>query len=462
MLLGIDIGSSGCKGVLFDENGAVLCRERTDYTTADPFFDAFCTVVSRVAKQYPVRAIGLSSHGETIIPVGADGCAVYPALMNSDNRASKQSAALVERLGRERIYGITGQPAHPMYSLPKIMWLRDNKPDVFAKTVKFCGVPEYIMGRLGLEPICDYTIASRFMALDIRRHAWSDEILSAAGINRSLLCETGQAGGVSSIIPHDIASALGLPDGVILAPAGHDQPCGAFGAGLTDQGSVVSAGSYECLTAVGKEPCSAAALKYSFNTYCHICPDAYVTLAFFPAGMCVQYFTELLGSTEITPAGPTGLLVTPHVVGACNPDWNPDARGSVYGFHPGVGRELFLCAVYEGIACELKLNLDALESILPLSDTIRVHGGGAEKDWVLQLRADITGRSFQRLESAEAGCRGAALLAGVSVGVYKDYTEAADTVKCQDGQYSPNPAAAKQYLPQIERYLKFRESGMNL
>jgi len=462
MLLGIDMGSSGCKGVLFGENGAVLCRERAEYATNDPFFDAFCTVVSRIAAKHPVRAIGLSSHGETVIPVGADGRAVYPALLNSDNRASKQSAALVERLGRERIYAITGLPAHPMYSLPKIMWLRDNGPDAFVKTAKFCGVPEYIMGRLGMEPVSDYTIASRFMALDIRRHTWSDEILSAAGINRSLLCETGQAGQVSGVIPHGAASTLGLRDGVILAPAGHDQPCGAFGAGLTDRGAALSAGSYECLTAVGREPCSEAALKYSFNTYCHVCPGAYVTLAFFPAGMCVQYFTELLGRAEIEPAGPTGLLVTPHVVGACNPDWNPDARGGVYGFHPGVSRELLTRAVYEGIACELKLNLDALENVLPLVGTIRVHGGGVEKDWTLQLRADITGRSFQRLESAEAGCRGAALLAGVSQGVYKDYAEAAGTVKCQKGLYTPNPVTGQQYLPQIARYLKFRESGMKL
>ncbi|MCL2342305.1 MAG: FGGY family carbohydrate kinase, partial [Firmicutes bacterium] len=451
-----------CKGVLFGEDGAVLCRERAEYTTADPFFDAFCAVVSRIAKQYPIRAIGLSSHGETVIPVGADCHAVYPALMNSDNRAVAQSASLVERLGRERIYQITGLPAHPMYSLPKIMWLRDNEPGAFAKTAKFCGVPEYIMGRLGLEPVSDYTIASRFMALDIRRHAWSDEILSAAGIDRSLLCETRQAGQVGGIIPHSAAAALGLHDGVTLTPAGHDQPCGSFGAGLTTAGAVLSAGSYECLTVVGKEPCPEAALRYSFNTYCHVCPGTYVTLAFFPAGMCVQYFTELLGGGEIKPTGPTGLLVTPHVVGACNPDWNPDVQGSVYGFRPGVSWELLMCGVYEGIACELKLNMDALERILPLPGTIRVHGGGVEKDWTLQLRADITGRSFQRLESAEAGCRGAALLAGVSLGIYKDYSEAAGTVKCQESRYVPNPAVTEQYLPQIGRYQKFRESGMNL
>jgi len=110
-----------------------------------------------------------------------------------------------------------------MYSLPKILWLRDNRPEVFGKTIKFCGVPEYIQARLGLEPITDYTIASRFMAFDINRHEWSDVLLDAAELDPRLLCETGQAGQCGGVIPRAMAAELNLDDGTILAPAGHDQ-----------------------------------------------------------------------------------------------------------------------------------------------------------------------------------------------------------------------------------------------
>ena len=485
MLLGIDLGSSGCKGVLFDEKGTVLCKHRVDYTPQaigadgcemDPevFYNAFRDVVSSVASKHRIRAIGLSSHGETIIPVKSTGLAAGPALMNTDNRSAPQSVQLTMLLGRERIYRITGQPAHPMYSLPKIMWLRENRRDIFSDTAKFCGVSEYIQVRLGMIPMTEFTIASRFLAFDIHRRTWSDEILSAAGLDSNMLYETGQAGQVGGVIPHSAAIELGLEDDVCLTLAGHDQPCGAFGAGLTSEGAVLSAGSYECLAVVDRAPANAdIALDYSFNTYCHVCPETYVTLAFFPSGMCVSFFVRLLTGREQNDefydevmscistgsagsAVPTGLLATPHVIGACNPDWNPYAKGTIYGFHPGVSRTELMKAIYEGVACELRLNIEALERVCSWSDAIRVHGGGVSHDASLQLRADITGRSFRRLEGSEAGCHGAALLAGVHQGVYSSYEQAADTVKYRDELCVPDLPTAERYKSQIEKYNAFR------
>ena len=133
------------------------------------------------------------------------------------------------------------------------------------------------------------------MAFDIQKRTWSQEILSAAEIKQSYFCPTVPAGTSAGVIPAEIAKGLGLSEGVSVVMAGHDQPCGAFGAGLVRQGSALSAGSYECLCSVGDKPAAGEkALSYSFNTYCHVCDGSYLTLAFFPGALCVNWFLELL------------------------------------------------------------------------------------------------------------------------------------------------------------------------
>ena len=489
MLLGIDFGSSGCKGVLFSPEGTILAKASQEYSVEtigadgcemDPqvFFDAFCTVVKEIAEQGEIRAIGISSHGETVIPIGRDRQAAGPALMNSDNRGLCCAQRLENTLTRKRIYEICGLPAHPMYSLPKICWFRKNRPEQFSKTDRFCTVPGYLLSRLGLEPLTDDTLASRFMAFDIQKRTWSQEILSAAEIKQSYFCPTVPAGTSAGVIPAEIAKGLGLSEGVSVVMAGHDQPCGAFGAGLVRQGSALSAGSYECLCSVGDKPAAGEkALSYSFNTYCHVCDGSYLTLAFFPGALCVNWFLKLLypeaergGLDEVfsnifnsmKENGPSGLLVTPHLIGACNPGWNPLARGGIYGLHPGIAAPDMMKGVFEGIACELRLNLDALRDVGTEIPRILIHGGNARQNASVQLRADITGCEFQRLEDRETGCRGAAMLAGLGIGLFADYQNAAENMQTKREKFLPQTESMEKYEKQFQRYRDFYYRTENL
>jgi xylulokinase len=491
VLLGIDFGSSGCKGVLFDAHGRVLAAARHEYAPvcvgsdgcemdAEVFFEGFVSVVRKISAKGTIAAIGVSSHGETVIPIRGDGLPAGPALMNSDSRGLRQVRRLEEGLRREMIYRQTGMPPHPMYSLPKIMWLRDERPDIYKSAAKFCTVPGFIASRLGLAPLVDYTLASRFMAFDIHRLQWSAMLLEAAGIAPTRFCEPVPAGASQGKIPQAFAKELGLGEGVEFILAGHDQPCGAFGAGVSHDESALSAGSYECLGVIGSAPVTDdRALACGFNSYCHVVDGAYITLAFFPGAICVNWFAGMLYGREHSNdnadtlfariyedmqrhSGPTGLLITPHLIGACNPGWNPLARCGVYGLHPGLDRGGIVKGVFEGIACELKLNLDSLRELGIEVNDIRIHGGNAGSVSGVQLRADITGRRFIRVHDKEAGCRGAAMLAGYGAGFFSSKREAAESMGAEGSQFHPNGNEYEAYLRQYERYRQFYGATINL
>jgi xylulokinase len=195
-LLAIDIGSSQCKAVVFTTAGVVIARSvlaysadfpRPDFAEMDPekFWHAVCSTsreVTRDVAKDPVQALCLSSHGETFIPVNANGAAAGPAILNIDNRAATEAQWCESTIGARRIFEITGLIAHPMYPIPKILWLREHWPELYLKTARFLSVTDFIHVKLGLPPYIGYSLASRFLAFDVNKNQWSDEILNGTGL----------------------------------------------------------------------------------------------------------------------------------------------------------------------------------------------------------------------------------------------------------------------------------------
>ena len=459
-LLGIDVGSSSCKGVVFDEEGRPLVSASKAYETTSPapgrmemdagrFWDAVAGVIRELARQTPadpIAALSVSCHGETLVPLGPDGAACGPAMLNSDHRAGAQANRLSKALGTEAIHRITGSPPHAMFPLCKVLWLKENEPDAFDRVRRFVSVGAYILSRMGLEPLTDHSLASRMMAFDIRLRQWSDSLLKAAGISPDQLDLIRPAGEPAGALPANAARDLGLPKGTVVVMGGHDQPCGALGAGIVDPGEVSdSAGTFECLVAASQSPADArAAFVHSLNSYCHVVPHRYVTLAFFPGGIASQWFLdqfcgedcvqaakegrslhELLAErVKSAGADPTGIIFTPHLIGSFNPRWNANARGAIAGLGIGSTRHHLYKAVFEGLACELSLNIHALEEAVGPIGQIRIFGGNARSLFTVQLRADITGHDMVLLDTSEAVCRGAAMLAGIGIGLYRDAKDA--------------------------------------
>lgn len=441
------------------------------------FREMVFSVIRKLCKQvrdHPVEAFAISSHGETTIPVDKQGNATHPAIMNSDNRAGEEAGWWERTFGREEIYKITGVPLHEMFSLNKILWIRKNLPEVYAKTDRFLSVGDYILTQLGLPPYTDFSLASRTMAFDISKQRWSEKILGHCGIPAEKLGIPMASGTIAGRLSKEIALDLGLQEGTAVALGGHDQPCGALGAGAVHPGDVTdSAGTYECMTAVSDMAMNTPkAFDYSLNSYCHVVPDKYVTLAFFPAGMVPSWFTaqfcyedkimaqkvgkdlfELLDEkiSEYCP-GPTGLNIVPHFVGSCTPYWDSRARGTMAGLTPGITRFHIYKAIYEGIACELAINVGALEEVVGEFERMIISGGNSRSPFTVRLRADITGKTFHLLRSKEAVCLGAAILAGISTGVFRDAQDAVARIVQTEKTISPDFNTRSDYKKQYERY----------
>jgi xylulokinase len=487
-LLALDIGSSSCKAVAFTSAGKILAQHSCSYTPYFPqpchaemdpscFWNAFCDCARHVGENLasPVQALSLSSHGETFMPVNQAGEAIGPAILNQDNRATHETDWIEKRLGHKRIFEITGLVAHPMYPLPKLLWLREHQPDLFSSAARFVSVIGYILGRLGAPPYEDYSLASRYLAFDVRQHRWSEELLEAADLDANRLPVAVPAGTVAGKLNGSAASQLGLPSGTPLVLGGHDQPCGALGVGVIKEGQAAdSIGTYECVLVASDKPVlSGAALESALNSYCHVVPDKFVTIAYFPSGIMVKWFHDLLyghdnaASTESdhyayleanAPEDLTGLYITPHLFGTCSPDFNPKARGMIYGLSAGTGRAEIYKGVLEGLACELSLVTKLLTDAAGDFQDMHVSGGGTRSALGLKLRAALTGKRLHVMQSPEAVCLGGAILAGVAVGEYKNVEEAVRAMVREATVIEPNAQLAGAYAEQLKRYQFMRTS----
>jgi xylulokinase len=493
-LLAIDIGSSRCKAVVFAVTGEILTQHACAYTPEFPapshaelnperFWQAVCHCSQAVSKNLsdPVRALCLSSHGETFVPVNGRNEAIAPAILNQDSRATEETVWLERTLGRKQLFEITGLVAHPMYPVPKVLWLRQHRPDIFARSVRFLSVIGYVFSRLGLPAYIDYSLASRYLAFDIRQRRWSEEILAATEINGESLPIPVPAGTIAGKLDGAAGSQLGLSSGTIVVLGGHDQPCGALGVGAMGTGRVAdSMGTYECLLAASDQPSlTDAALAASLNSYCHVVPDKFVTLAYFPSGIMIKWLHDLLYSNGIlaqgedpshaeslhyatleleAPAGPTGLCITPNLIGTCNPDFNPQARGIIWGLSPNTTRSQIYKGILEGLACELSQMTDILATAVGEFREVYVTGGGSRSALGLRLRAALSGRRLHVMECPEAVCLGGAILAGVASGEYGSLREAVELVVRDVAVLSPDHAIAAAYAQQANKYRHLRSA----
>src|SRR5579872_3177413 len=300
-ILAVDVGSSRCKAVLFSATGTILAQAFRQYSPqfsqpgfaeGDPriFWDELSATIrsaAREAQNDSAQALCIASHGETFVPVDRNHEPVGPAILNMDGRAAAEAEWLERKLGRRRIFEITGLIAHTMYPAAKILWLKRNAPELYSRAARFSGVTDFLLTRLGLPPYIDYSLASRFLAFDVRRAGWSDEILAAVGMTSEQLPIPVPAGTVAGKLSAEAAAQLGLDAGTAVVVGGHDQPCGALGLGVIETGRVAdSMGTYECLLASSGQPTlSEAAFSAALNCYFHVVPGQFVTLAYFPSGI---------------------------------------------------------------------------------------------------------------------------------------------------------------------------------
>jgi xylulokinase len=382
-----------------------------------------------------------------------------------DNRSAEQTAALRERVGEWEAFRITGQPMHPSYTLTKIMWLREQRPDVHERTWKYLLWPDIVMHRLGLEPRLDYTLAGRTMAFDVAQKTWSDTMLDAAGVSPELFAPPIQSGDVVGEIPGSVAEELGLPKGVLVVAGGHDQQMNALGAGIVRQGLAVDGmGTVECVSVAFDEPVMTRdMLEHNYCVYPHVKPDMYASLAFtYSSGSILRWFRDQLGAAEKAeaeasgrdpyevmlsdlPEGPTGCFLIPYFAGSGTPYLDPLAKGALLGLSLSCDRKTIIKAILEGICYELNLNLSALAASGIEIDCLRATGGGSRNAEWLQIKADVTGKRVVTLNVSETGCLAGAILGAVARGHYRSVDEACAALVHEKLEFGPQEPRHSEY-----------------
>ena len=478
-IMGLDIGPSGCKAVVFDTAGRERASARREYALEFPkdgWMELNAETVAKAAFDCvkhcalscgTIEALAVSSQGEAIIPVDAEGKPLLNAVVTFDNRCAEETAWLTSEFGRDFISDITGAPIHTMFSLPKILWIKNKVPDIYKKTWKFLCFGDFISMRLGAAPVIDFSMASRTLAFDIRKKTWSEPILNRCGIPLEKMPETAVPGTAIGTITAQTASLTGLRPGTKIIAGGHDQVCCALGSGVLTGGTAMdSLGTTESILCVGKTPRTTQAMREkNIPCYCYTVNGLYAYLTFLSSsGAILKWFTEDIcrntdmtemdKEAEVLPTGSMGLSVLPHFAGSGTPYLDFDSKGIIAGLSLGTTRQQIYRAILEATCFESRLNIENMEkSGIEVHELICV-GGGAKSDFWLQMKADITEKPVVRSLAAEAGCFGAAILAGIGAGIYRSAGDAFSAAKGNERRFFPDEKRRKLYNEVYRKYEK--------
>lgn len=488
LLLGLDIGTTGVKAMVLDENGKPAGYAFSEYPVSYPgpgraeqdgemVWTAAKAVIRRAVGEQGsgIGAIALSTQGDAVIAVDKNRMALSPAYLGMDYRGTEETELCSRQFGALSLFQRTGMRPHPMNSIIKILWIRQHQPELFEQTHKFVTYGDFILGKLGSEElVIDYTMAGRTMAFSQETMDWDYRLLDSLGIPAEKLgLPTASCQVVGSLAPA-AADELGLSSTVLLVTGGHDQTCAALGAGIVSEGTALdSHGTAEVLSSVFSSPrLSPLMFESYYPCYPYLLPEHYFTFALnHTGGLLLRWFAETFCQEEMAKAagsgesiydriigrldssGPSPLLVLPHFNGSGTPycDWN--SKGAILGLTMATGKEDVAKALLESLSYELRLNAETMKKAgIPISG-LRAVGGGAKSPFGLQNKADILGLPVSSLQIREAACLGAALCAGLALGFYRDGKEAAGTVRL-GLTYEPRPAIHRAYSEKYYTYSK--------
>jgi xylulokinase len=486
-LLAIDAGTTSVKAGIFSPEGRCLSIGRQEYQLDTPAADRVqldpeiywqsCIKTVREAlgksgvKPDAIKALAVSSQGETTITLDAKGNAIYPALVWLDNRAVDQAASLAGRFGKA-VYARTGIPEIiPTWPACKISWIRENEPGIFARAAKFVLVQDYLIYRLTGRIVTDGSISSTTLNYDLIHDCWWKDIQDSVGITDGQLPEIVPPGTMVGTVLPEAAPLLGLTTRIAVVLGGMDQSVGAIGAGNYKPG-VISETTGAALTVQATIADPLIDKSQSVPVYAHSARGAYLFCPVVPtAGMAFKWFRDSFFQDEIAkaqadsadaydrltelaqpiPAGSDGLIMLPHLMGAFSPEPNPRARGSFTGFTLTHTRGHFVRALLESVAFLLRRNLESIERTGITIREIRSTGGGARSTLWNQIKANVCNHPIVTLANEETALLGDAILAGVASGIFQSIEEGCKSMVTIKETIQPN-AEAQAYSEPYHRY----------
>lgn len=490
-----DIGTTACKAVVFGVEGQVLAQAEHEYPVYYPrplwaehdpehWWEAVLLTTHRLREMLDARwdtldfaAIGLSSQRETVVPVARDGTELGRAILWLDRRSSGQADELVRVFGRERLHQKTGMIPDATFTATKLLWLRQNEPDIFRDAGCFLQPKEFICFKLTGERATEPSLASRTMMLDIRTLSWWDEIFDYLGLRPSKfppILRSDQA--VGGLLP-DAARLLGLPPGIPVAAGGGDRQCEALGASIFGGRAMESTGTTSNVSYASPEV--PERLDPRALCSCHVVQGMWLLeqgltttgaiLRWFRDQFCADLSAQGLESGTSayelisrqageSPPGAKGLLLHPFFMGAKSTRWNPRARGVLFGLTLNHTRGDVARAIMEGVAYEIRACFDVLKGMGVMPAEVILMGGGARARVWNQIKSDVTGMAFSVPRVTDAASLGAMILAGTACGALGNPADASRRLNPILEHYSPVRDRSERYAQLFETYQELYEA----
>ena len=471
-LLGIDLGTQSVKILLLQEDGHVLGTSNGDYPILTPsigyaeqepssWWLAAVGAIKRLINEtgidtHDIAAIGLSGQMHGMVPLDRAGEVVRPAIIWCDHRASEYVDYVYRVMGKEEFSRITLNPLSPGFQVATLLWMRDHEPDNYLRLATVVLPKDYVRYRLTGSLGSELTDASSTLVFDTSARCWSKKVIETLGLDISHFPILSDPLDVVGGISVEAAKETGLISGTPVIAGGSDQPMQAIGNGVITPGTVsITTGTGGQLFSVVNRPVYNPELNT--HTFCNVLPETwYVMAATLSAGLSLSWYAASIAhvqdfallnaeAAEVAP-GSEGLFFLPYLSGERTPHFDPEARALFYGLTLRHSRGHLTRSIMEGVAYSYRDCLSLLEKLGIQADRIIGSGGGARSQLWLQIQSDVLGREIRTTGVSEQASLGAALSAGVGVGMFPNISEAcARLVRGEEQVVHPNPERSKVY-----------------
>lgn len=491
-LLGIDIGTSACKAAAFTRDGTEAASAVEPYSVVYPaegyaeqdareWYAAVCRAVRAVAEKVGagnIAGVGVDGQSWSCILCGADGEPLAPTPIWFDRRAAAQCERIKQAVGEDILFSVCGNPAQPSYTTPKELWFRENAPDLYKRTYKILQSNSFIVMKLTGEYTSDVSQGYGCFFFDMAKKRFDADIAREIGCDLSLYPDLRDSFEVVGRVTQAAARETGLVAGTPVVAGGLDAACGTLGVGVYRDGQTQEQSGTSGGMSICTEKC-APHKKLILGV--HVTGGSYLLQGGTTGGGgSMKWFAEQFGASfagddgdrsvfskiddEAATAAPgsDGVVFLPYMAGERSPIWDARAKAVWFGLSYSVGRAQMARALMEGVAYSLRHNLDTAREAGASPDVLYPAGGGANSRVWTQIKADVTGLPFAVPNPGSAATLGAAMLAGVGVGVWNSFGDAVrDTVRISRTQ-NPDPSARDAYDRGYGKYLALYESVKNL
>lgn len=488
-IMGIDIGSTNIKAVVFDENGRILSKgiRPTPYRNdaghpAWVFYDPDeiwrCTAdaikEALGGQSFVIEGVAVTGIGMDAVPISADGEVLYPFISWRCRRTEKQYARLMAEYGKYELFRISGKQPLAYDTVHRIRWIKDNHAELYEKAYKWLLIEDFINWKLCGAFATDYSMANCTSLQDTAKREWSDRLIRAAQLDRAKLPDIRQAGSVLGTVTAKAAGDTALREGTSVVLGGHDYHCAAFACNALEGGKLIdSTGTFDCITTA----CDAAVttrelFEAGMSCECHVARGKYSLQCSMPSGGILEWWKQNFAYRELIEARQSDgsvwdammqsvseakrdIYFLPHLFGCESPVFDPFSRGAFLGMNQNTTREDMLLALLDGLSFQMRLIVESMEKAVGgrFNEIIAVGGATRNAFW-MQSKANIIGkRIVVPSDMDEATCLGAALLAGIGAGVYPGEQEAIERTFRPGRAYEPDRA---QYDRHTRRYETFK------